>query len=711
MSSLSLAQQYAGMFVNISTGNVGIGTLAASNITISGTSVGIGGGGAGILANVGWTPTTNPYPTLTLPAGGVFAASRSNGQHLWIGNEVSYTFNVAGTVTAAPTNTAQDFKISVPYPVAVAASYPADTIVGDLWLSVIYAGNSNLFKAYARTISSDANSLVIRAITGSTDESLGTILANSVINIQGTATYATTTINQNTGGVLAAGLQTVWIPSTAVNWSATPTPPTFTLPAGAAMTYSRSNARYMYLGTDITYNVNVGGTVTSAPTSATSDYKLSLPAPISVASYSNDTVIGDMWLSVINGNNSNTFKAYARTTATDSNAAVIRLLTGSTDEAMGAIAANSVFTLQGTMEYTTTLANSNIGVPTSYVAADFKQDVYGNVNLNGGSNAPRARFDIVQNSNIPALIVDQYGTGDIVQVLDAGVSKVVVNSDGNVGIGITTPPTKLNIVGGSAWFQHNTGGTFPNYGNTVGSGGCVIAWNGLGGGGNGDTDFISFPGLGSGGFSFYGAANTGVVNNSPWVVIRGDGKVGIGTIIPLQSLHASSYIQTGIGGNTPSGGGSQGAIRITPANNSAWYDIYNYNGTLTVQGVGQATYLAYNGGGNWAYSSDARLKKDIIQLNTSNALDNITKLNPVEFLWNHEDSSSNSKHFGFIAQEVSNIIPNVISKRMGDSNVPDGISLSIYYNDIIALLVASIKEQQKEIINLINEVANLKQQF
>ena len=42
--SLSADQQNTGMFVNISTGNVGIGTLNASNISISGSSFGICGG-------------------------------------------------------------------------------------------------------------------------------------------------------------------------------------------------------------------------------------------------------------------------------------------------------------------------------------------------------------------------------------------------------------------------------------------------------------------------------------------------------------------------------------------------------------------------------------------------------------------------------------------------------------------------------------------
>jgi hypothetical protein len=94
-------------------------------------------------------------------------------------------------------------------------------------------------------------------------------------------------------------------------------------------------------------------------------------------------------------------------------------------------------------------------VPTAQIPVDFRQDQSGQLALNSGGNPPRARFDVTTTSNLPALTIDQKGTGNIIDLLGNGTTKVIVDANGNVGIGTTRPNGALNVNG-----QINTGSGF-----------------------------------------------------------------------------------------------------------------------------------------------------------------------------------------------------------------------------------------------------------
>jgi hypothetical protein len=81
-------------------------------------------------------------------------------------------------------------------------------------------------------------------------------------------------------------------------------------------------------------------------------------------------------------------------------------------------------------------------------------------------------------------------------------------------------------------------------------------------------------------------------------------------------------------------------------------------------------------------TSDTRLKENIIPIN--NVLDKVSKLSGVSFNFTNECSSKNNKDFGFIAQEVEPIFPELISNNFDLK--------SIKYQNITALLVEAIKE-------------------
>ncbi|MBT7766325.1 MAG: tail fiber domain-containing protein, partial [Bdellovibrionales bacterium] len=96
------------------------------------------------------------------------------------------------------------------------------------------------------------------------------------------------------------------------------------------------------------------------------------------------------------------------------------------------------------------------------------------------------------------------------------------------------------------------------------------------------------------------------------------------------------------------------------------------------------------------YNSDRRLKKNVELIN--NPVQKILSLRGVTFDWRNND-----KHdFGFIAQEVQELIPEIVRD---DSN--RGL-LTVDYAKIIPILVEAIKRQQVEIDQLKKEINNSK---
>jgi hypothetical protein len=86
-------------------------------------------------------------------------------------------------------------------------------------------------------------------------------------------------------------------------------------------------------------------------------------------------------------------------------------------------------------------------------------------------------------------------------------------------------------------------------------------------------------------------------------------------------------------------------------------------------------------------SSDRRLKTDIVSI--KNPVEKVMKLNGCLF----KKVNSNKISMGLIAQEVKEVIPEVVNENS------DGY-LGIQYSNIVALLIESIKEQQMQILNL-----------
>jgi putative lipoic acid-binding regulatory protein len=94
-------------------------------------------------------------------------------------------------------------------------------------------------------------------------------------------------------------------------------------------------------------------------------------------------------------------------------------------------------------------------------------------------------------------------------------------------------------------------------------------------------------------------------------------------------------------------------------------------------------------------NSDIKLKTNIKTL--TNSLNKVIQMRGVEF----DRIDIEGKHqIGFIAQEIEEIYPELVSENQGTK--------SVAYGNITAILVEAIKEQQEQINNLIKQIENLK---
>lgn len=124
-------------------------------------------------------------------------------------------------------------------------------------------------------------------------------------------------------------------------------------------------------------------------------------------------------------------------------------------------------------------------------------------------------------------------------------------------------------------------------------------------------------------------------------------------------------------------------------------------GSVTSTGV--AVYRNASTGILTTTSSDVRLKKDITQI--TNPLDIINNLRGVYYNWQSNDdfeTDDTTRQIGLIAQEVEPVLPEAV--------VLNGVKdyKTVKYSEIVSVLIEGMKEQQKMINDLKQEIENLK---
>lgn len=130
--------------------------------------------------------------------------------------------------------------------------------------------------------------------------------------------------------------------------------------------------------------------------------------------------------------------------------------------------------------------------------------------------------------------------------------------------------------------------------------------------------------------------------------------------------------------------------------------IEAFNGTAFFGNGGTSTCLGIYNNGNYYFTgsnvSDIRAKDKINNLNID-GIEKVLALRPKSYYMKND---LNKIRYGFIAQDVSEVLPDLIS---GDLESEEFVGLD--YNGIIPVLVKAIQEQQEIIKQLTNRIINL----
>jgi hypothetical protein len=306
--------------------------------------------------------------------------------------------------------------------------------------------------------------------------------------------------------------------------------------------------------------------------------------------------------------------------------------------------------------------------------------------------------------------------GDSFGFYTGGDARIVFNTSGNVGIGTTTPTLgKLQSTGDNNQIAVHTTGTYSSiyfYNGGSDKAGIYVS--------NTETHF---EGRGSSGLFFGGAVSQN------HMTIAANGNVGIGTTSPAAKLDVAGngrFISTAsyvleinqniansdfndaiFIANTQSGQRVQFGMATTDADGQHHrVSLRAYKGSGLYEGVfGIVMRQASSGNhtqrltlsaagtltvdGDVVAFSDARLKENITTID--NAVEKVLAMRGVSY--NRTDESDKSRKVGVIAQEIQEILPEVVTTS------EDG-TLGVAYGNIVGVLIEAIKEQQQQIDEL-----------
>jgi hypothetical protein len=276
----------------------------------------------------------------------------------------------------------------------------------------------------------------------------------------------------------------------------------------------------------------------------------------------------------------------------------------------------------------------------------------------------------------------------------SGVTNTVMTlvGTGNVGIGTTSPVTKLQLKGSAGAGVMTPLLTLTDSGGGVNNGAGIDFSYASSNLINARIFGASVSG-GGGSLNFATAASDGATPATAMTISKG-GNVGIGTTTPSYPLQINTSAYYGLLIQN-SGNSYGGYAEMSNSGGVAWGGKNTSTGANG--GLGYAGYGVWCGAGTcggasgWTNFSDRRLKRDIQSI--ENPLEKILRLDGVTYHWREaKRDAREGQKLGLIAQDVEKVFPQAVKTDTLSKDALPGGTKMITYTDLVAPIIAAIKE-------------------
>ena len=244
-------------------------------------------------------------------------------------------------------------------------------------------------------------------------------------------------------------------------------------------------------------------------------------------------------------------------------------------------------------------------------------------------------------------------------------SSLIVDDQGFVGIGTTTPTHLLTVAGAMEVEKLRVGDQLVvnDNGQWVGSN---VGFEGPAGP-MGPAGVAPFTEVGSDLFFDQGHMAIGASNPQAGALLVVKGTAAASAVKLVQPSHDpwALRIENELSGRT-------GGMRISQ---NGFLHLTNDIG-------GASAYAKLNNMGDWSQTSDRRLKQDIEPL--TGILDRALELDPKSYFYTSQDASTAERSIGFIAQDVQAEFPSLVHE--------DGGYLSLNYSGLSVVAIGALQE-------------------